>query len=90
MKKNDCLNFTNRNHIDSPFKTKKTRKFSLMLLLLVFGFAILPNNADALAINCGCNKLKKALKADGDYSLNDAAQVAECHGGLTVKVCISI
>lgn len=58
-------------------------------MALTFGLSIIPSTADAWAINCGCRKLKKALKADGEYSLEDAAKVAECHGGFTVKVCIN-
>ncbi len=56
------------------------------ILLFVFVLAV-PQKADALAINCGCAKLKRALKADKDYSQEDAEAVAKCHGGFTIKVC---
>ncbi|WKK79326.1 hypothetical protein [Marivirga arenosa] len=46
--------------------------------------------AQALAINCGCRKLKKALKKidGGELSSESAQAVAKCHGGAVVKVCL--
>ncbi|WP_423127539.1 hypothetical protein [Gaoshiqia sp. Z1-71] len=48
-----------------------------------------PQKADALAINCGCSALKRALAADGAYTQEDAEAVAECHGGFTIKICLN-
>lgn len=65
------------------------RKIGIVLsALLLVGAIALPTNANALAINCGCRKLKKALSLDG-YSLEDAEIVAKCHGGFQIKICIN-
>ena len=65
------------------------RKVGIVLsALLLAGAIALPTKADALAINCGCRKLKKALSVDG-YTLEDAEIVARCHGGFQIKICIN-
>lgn len=65
------------------------KKIISIISILLFVFALtIPQNAEAWAINCGCHKLKKALKKDGVYDQEDAEAVAECHGGLTIKVCL--
>ncbi len=58
---------------------------SIILFVLVLS---IPQKANALAINCGCAKLKRALQADGVYNQEDAEAVADCHGGFTIKVCL--
>lgn len=66
------------------------RKIGIILsTLMLIGAIALPTNADALAINCGCRKLKKALSADGHYSLDDAQAVAKCHGGFRIIICLA-
>lgn len=59
--------------------------FSVILFLIAFS---LPQKSDALAIGCGCQKLKRALKAYDHYSQEDALEVSKCHGGFVIKVCL--
>ena len=65
---------------------KKITIASLCFLCLGSGMT-----AQALAINCGCRKLKNALeKLDGGkLSAESAKAVADCHGGAVLKICLS-
>ena len=64
------------------------KKITLIAIILFTLFLTVPQTAEALAINCGCAKLKRALKADGVYSQEDAEAVADCHGGFVIKICL--
>ncbi len=65
------------------------KKLISIISVLVFVLMLaVPQKTEALAINCGCAKLKKALAADGVYDQEDAEAVAECHGGFIIKICL--
>jgi hypothetical protein len=65
---------------------KKSVKFFAGSMLLAFALSFIPQDSDALCINCGCHKLRKALSADGTFDKDDAEAVAECHGGFVLKI----
>jgi hypothetical protein len=67
---------------------KKSVKFFAGSMLLAFALSFIPQDSDALCINCGCSKMKKLYSADGNYDEQDAAAVAKCHGGFKLTIMI--